>query len=340
MAPAHSPAPATLPKPRPAPADPAGPLAAWLAAVNALLAVAAAAPDPVSEEALAAVFLADGYWRDHLCLSWEYRTAHTLPRIGALLAANRIRSIELSPSHATPSFVAPLDFEGKLPAIFAFIAVTTAVGTGHGMVKLLQDGGGDGPWKAYTVYTALKTLDRYPERVLKNRPHGVAHGAHPARKNWAEQRRDEQELADPQLQPAVLVVGAGHAGLVTAARLKMLGIPALVIDRNERVGDNWRKRYHQLGLIHSRPPTPLGRGREQSGWWADWLTESGEQCCTTPSSTTTCPTSPSPLTGPRTRPRTSWATGSSSTPRPSSSTCGRPPPFRPRPSTSTRARGP
>jgi cation diffusion facilitator CzcD-associated flavoprotein CzcO len=28
----------------------------------------------------------------------------------------------------------------------------------------------------------------------------------------------------------------------------MLGIPTLVIDQNERVGDNWRKRYHQLVL--------------------------------------------------------------------------------------------
>lgn len=42
--------------------------------------------------------------------------------------------------------------------------------------------------------------------------------------------------------------GAGQAGLTAAVRLKMLGINALVIDRNERVGDNWRNRYHQLVL--------------------------------------------------------------------------------------------
>lgn len=334
MAPTHSPAPATLPKPRPAPADHAGPLAAWLAAVNALLTAAAAATGPVSEEALAAVFLADGYWRDHLCLSWEYRTAHTLPRIGALLASSRIRSIELSPSHANPSFVAPLDFEGQLPAVYAFIAVTTTVGTGHGMVRLLQDDGVDGSLKAYTVFTALKTLDRYPERVFKNRPNGVAHGTHQARKNWAELRRDELEMSDPQLQPAVLIIGAGHVGLVTAARLKMLGIPALVIDRNERIGDNWRKRYHQLGLFRF-PRSDVAGGKTDGQ-----LTKRGEQCCTTPSTTTTCPTSPSPRAGPRSRPRTSWPTGSSSTPRPSSLTYGRPPPSRPRPSTSKRARGP
>jgi cation diffusion facilitator CzcD-associated flavoprotein CzcO len=46
----------------------------------------------------------------------------------------------------------------------------------------------------------------------------------------------------------LIVVGAGQGGLVTAARLKMLGIPTLVIDKNERIGDNWRKRYRHLGI--------------------------------------------------------------------------------------------
>lgn len=45
-----------------------------------------------------------------------------------------------------------------------------------------------------------------------------------------------------------LFLGGGQAGLTAAARLKMLGVETLVIDQNERVGDNWRKRYHQLVL--------------------------------------------------------------------------------------------
>lgn len=42
--------------------------------------------------------------------------------------------------------------------------------------------------------------------------------------------------------------GAGQGGLTAAARLKMLGVSSLMIDTNDRVGDNWRKRYHQLVL--------------------------------------------------------------------------------------------
>lgn len=47
---------------------------------------------------------------------------------------------------------------------------------------------------------------------------------------------------------ASVITGAGQGGLTLAARLKQLGIPTLIVERNERIGDNWRKRYHQLVL--------------------------------------------------------------------------------------------
>jgi cation diffusion facilitator CzcD-associated flavoprotein CzcO len=46
----------------------------------------------------------------------------------------------------------------------------------------------------------------------------------------------------------VLIVGSGQAGLISAAHLARLRVRALVIDQNERVGDNWRKRYDSLAL--------------------------------------------------------------------------------------------
>ena len=48
--------------------------------------------------------------------------------------------------------------------------------------------------------------------------------------------------------PTVLVVGGGQAGLSIAARLKQLSIDTLIVDRESRIGDNWRKRYHALTL--------------------------------------------------------------------------------------------
>lgn len=35
----------------------------------------------------------------------------------------------------------------------------------------------------------------------------------------------------------------GQAGLETAARLGACGISCLIVERNPRIGDNWRNRY-------------------------------------------------------------------------------------------------
>ena len=48
--------------------------------------------------------------------------------------------------------------------------------------------------------------------------------------------------------PSDKIIGAGQAGLTIAARLKMLDIKSLIVDREDRIGDNWRTRYHQLVL--------------------------------------------------------------------------------------------
>jgi putative flavoprotein involved in K+ transport len=45
-----------------------------------------------------------------------------------------------------------------------------------------------------------------------------------------------------------LVIGAGQAGLSTAYHLKRIGRQCLVVDANERVGDNWRRQWDTLRL--------------------------------------------------------------------------------------------
>jgi putative flavoprotein involved in K+ transport len=49
-----------------------------------------------------------------------------------------------------------------------------------------------------------------------------------------------------------LIIGAGQAGLATAFHLRRLGRECLIVDGNERVGDNWRQHYDSLRLY-----TPL-----------------------------------------------------------------------------------
>ena len=59
-------------------------------------------------------------------------------------------------------------------------------------------------------------------------------------------RKSAAEYTDHD--PVVLVVGGGQAGLSIAARCKQLNLDTLIVDREARVGDNWRNRYHALTL--------------------------------------------------------------------------------------------
>jgi cation diffusion facilitator CzcD-associated flavoprotein CzcO len=55
----------------------------------------------------------------------------------------------------------------------------------------------------------------------------------------------------------VLVVGAGPAGLATAACLRRRGVDAVVVDRGAAVGDSWRARYDRLHLHTPRVQSAL-----------------------------------------------------------------------------------
>jgi putative flavoprotein involved in K+ transport len=106
---------------------------------------------------------------------------------------------------------------------------------------------------------------------------GVEHGARPARRNWSDLRQLAGEFLDED--PQVLIVGAGQSGLSLAARLGRLDIRTLVVEKNERVGDNWRKRYPSLSLhdpvwadhlpyLHFPPNWPIFTPKDKL---ADWL---------------------------------------------------------------------
>jgi cation diffusion facilitator CzcD-associated flavoprotein CzcO len=196
-------------------------------------------------KAIANLFLHDkSYWRDHLALTWDFHTAKGSDNIKKLFdnAKVKLTKIELdktSPFRA-PKF-GPIDAWGDVKGISFFIKFETDIGRGEGVVNVAEH---DGQWKLFTVYTALQELKGHEEPVGHRRTRGVKHGGDPLRKNWKERRDAEKEEIDPK----VLIIGAGQGGLTVAARLKMLEVDTLMIDANERVGDNWRKRYRQLVL--------------------------------------------------------------------------------------------
>lgn len=211
----------------------------WLDAFERILGKS----DPTT---LAALFVADSFWRDVLALSWNLQTLAGREAIAQALAALAPKAtpakFEIAPNRAPPRWVTRAG-TSSIEAIFNF---ETAIGRGSGIVRLVPDSADGDRLKAWTLLTALDELKGFEEQLGTSRPRGQAYSRDFRGPNWLDQRNASRDYADRD--PAVLVVGGGQAGLAIAARLKQLQVDALIVDREMRIGDNWRKRYHALTL--------------------------------------------------------------------------------------------
>ena len=180
------------------------------------------------------LFDVECYWRDLVSFTWTIKTFEGRDEVKAMLAAT------LAP--AKPANFARLgpatDANGAIEAWFAF---ETGVGRGTGHLRLRNG-------KCWTMLTTLQELKGYEEKAGHARERGVELGAKLERLSWAERRRLQEAELGVERQPYVVIVGGGQGGLALAARFKRLQVPALVVEKNERAGDSWRKRYRSLVL--------------------------------------------------------------------------------------------
>ncbi|HYI30853.1 MAG TPA: NAD(P)/FAD-dependent oxidoreductase [Bradyrhizobium sp.] len=211
----------------------------WLAQFEDAL----AKPDDGS---LKALFHPDSYWRDVLALSWTLQTINGRDAILKTLTSQAPEaapsSFAIDPDRAAPRQVTRAG-TSSIEAIFRF---ETALGRGDGILRLIPDAGDGNRLKAWTLLTALQELKGFEEQLGVARPRGSAYSRDFRGPNWLDLRKTSAEYADRD--PTVLVIGGGQSGLCIAARLKQLQVDTLIVDREERIGDNWRKRYHALTL--------------------------------------------------------------------------------------------
>jgi cation diffusion facilitator CzcD-associated flavoprotein CzcO len=224
--------------------QPAGELAAgvfhrWLEAY-------AAAVESGNAALAADQFVEDGFWRDIISFSWSYRTFSGRGEIERALQLSlpdvRPHNFRVAADRIPPRVVkrsARLLVEG-------FFDFDTAAGRGTGFARLMHDGSETSESKVWLLLTTLQELHGFEEQVGARRPTGVQYSTNFSGDNWLDQRRKAQQYIDRD--PDVLVIGGGQAGLSIAARLGQIGVDALVIERTDRVGDNWRNRYHSLTL--------------------------------------------------------------------------------------------
>jgi cation diffusion facilitator CzcD-associated flavoprotein CzcO len=195
---------------------------------------------------LDSLFVADSYWRDVLALSWNIQTVNGADAILRELKAHApsaaASGFAIDPTRQAPRQVMRAGTH-SIEAIFKF---ETAIGRGSGIIRLVPDAAEGNRLKAWTLLTELGELKGFEEQIGKERPRGNAYSRDFRGPNWLDLRKASAEYTDRD--PDVLVVGGGQAGLTIAARLKQLNVDTLIVDREKRIGDNWRRRYHALTL--------------------------------------------------------------------------------------------
>ena len=210
----------------------------WLKAFENAL----AAKDMAAVEGL---FTSDSHWRDLVAFTWGLSTFNGRREINSafkkfFLPANP-KNIHLSLHRTPPRWVQRAGVD-TIEAIFCF---ETDTGRGSGVLRLLSNPDAEG-YAAWVLLTTLDEIKGHEEQIDGRRPRGEEWSGGFGAENWTDFRT--RQIAYEDREPAVVVVGGSQCGLGIAASLGVLGVDTLVIDKNERVGDAWRKRYHNLVL--------------------------------------------------------------------------------------------
>jgi len=185
-------------------------------------------------DAVMSLFGPDCYWRDLVSFTWNIKTSEGPEQIRQMLQST-LDSVQPSNWQIEGQ---PSEADGIVDAWLTF-ETATARGKGH---LRLKDG------KAWTLLTTMVELKGFEEAKGVARPKGVEHGPQKGRQTWKESREQEQKALGYTEQPFVVIVGGGQAGIILGARLRKLGVPAIIVEKNPRPGDSWRNRYKSLCL--------------------------------------------------------------------------------------------
>jgi putative flavoprotein involved in K+ transport len=201
--------------------------ATWLADFGAAL-------DRADIDAALAMFDADSYWRDLVSFTWNIATMEGPEAIRSMLentlAATRPGSWQIEGEASEAG--------GVTECWFTF---ETAVACGKGHLRLKGD-------RCWTLLTTMTELKGFEEQRGPSRDRGIEHGVVPDRKNWLERKAQAEAELGYTTQPYCVIIGGGQGGIALGARLKRLGVPTIIVEKNERAGDSWRKRYRSLCL--------------------------------------------------------------------------------------------
>ena len=181
------------------------------------------------------LFAPESYWRDLVSFTWNIKTMEGRAQIVDMLNATL-------PNVAPRNWTLDGDASEADGITEGWITFETASTRGEGHLRLNADG------QAWTLLTTSYELIGFEEAKGATREMGVAHGVDRARKTWLEKRREEEAELGITRQPYCVIIGGGQGGIGLGARLRRLGVPTIIIEKNARAGDSWRNRYKSLCL--------------------------------------------------------------------------------------------
>jgi hypothetical protein len=209
--------------------------------VDAFLSSFASALEKKDVQGILNLFQSDGWWRDFLALTWNIRTFYSHANIEKFLKDGCIFE------HGFGVGEGGLVLDGgpgkdvglqqpfpDLAWIQFFVKFKVKVGEGIAVIRLVPTPSANDPsgtglkWKAHAIMTTLLSLNGHPEKL------GGLRDTHSNQGMWNADRAHEADFMDRQ--PTVLIIGGGQSGLDVAARLKMLGVDTLILERNKEVG--------------------------------------------------------------------------------------------------------
>ncbi|MGD9481191.1 NAD(P)/FAD-dependent oxidoreductase [Shinella sp. G-2] len=182
------------------------------------------------------LFAEECYWRDLVAFTWNIKTVEGRDQVRDMLQSQLSTAKPLNWRVAAGEEATETD--GVLES---WITFETATGRGYGLVRFKNG-------LIWTLLTALSELKGHEEKSGFTRPLGAKHGQDLGAKTWKEEREEEERTLGYEKQPYVVIIGGGQGGIAMGARLRQLGVPTIILEKNDRPGDSWRKRYKSLCL--------------------------------------------------------------------------------------------
>ncbi|MBG6145476.1 putative flavoprotein involved in K+ transport [Labrenzia sp. EL_142] len=182
------------------------------------------------------MFQDDCYWRDLVAFTWNIKTVEGKDQVRDMLTR---QLATIAPANWTTA-------EGEVPTeeggvVTAWIQFETKQARCFGLIRLKDN-------KIWTLLTTMVEIKGHEEPKGFQRPLGAKHGAGKNRPTWKEERERENAELGYTEQPYCVIIGGGQGGIALGARLRQLGVPTIIVEKNERPGDSWRNRYKSLCL--------------------------------------------------------------------------------------------